>query len=887
MQRNRLHSDGRRRPAPRTHPLRSGTPATPGAGGGPGVEGDAGGTIPNAAPTRGRDSFRIETARHRAFLPCGLVAAGLLASAPAGAIVGGQPTDPDEYRWQVLVFAETGNRETDRIGFCGGTLIARDWVMTAAHCLDRPDGTYIDPSEVTVRVGSWRWESGGRVVPVSELHPHPDYDPDVDVNDIALLKLAESAPADLGAVAFPDEDTHRRIAVVGTEATALGWGVAGVVHERCLDDDEDNDAGCPALSPVLREVDLPLLPAGLSSCSSNLDPDAEICAGGVPGRDTCFSDSGGPLLLEERGTYYQIGITSSGSPQCDGNRGGTYARVARFHDWIRQTTRIVEDSPNAPARNAEVVAHAVANMVGRGAAQAAVDAIGGRYRARVQGSSPASAFTLAGRDMGALWAAADAGSNLGGPKRAAVVLGTAALLLGTAVDPDAVAAALPAAGAASEAEGSGDVYAGVRAWLDWQGVTSSDLLAGSAFNLDLSGDRSGFVPGTGGWSVWGEGAFNGFGSESAGISLDGGVASFHVGTDYRSGRWLLGMAVGGSKGETDFRDPAAGSPVRSGGTVEMELLNVLPYVQWSPDGRGESLVWGTAGAGSGEAGLKREGRETGRGDIETFMIAGGARLPLAWRVGGWDVAAKGDVLRVTSKTEALKTPDGTVQAAAGDRAHSLRLRGGAEFAKARELPSGAVDLRLELAGRLDDGYLGRGAGPGGPDEPSLGAEVGGSVEFTAVSGLTARLRGRYLAARGAGTRKEWGASARVAYAPGGAGRGPAFSVAPEWGEAESEAASTWSDGPWPESARAREHRDWIPSGTRVRMEHRLDSRGSRVLMKPYAEAYLRGESVERMRIGAKMEVLWRPGERMALETSVESVGGVEPDRVMLRGRLDF
>ena len=317
-------------------------PAIPRTGDGTGSEGAAAGTIANAAPTRGRDSFRIETARFRAFLLSGLTTAGLPASTPAGAIVGGQPTDPDEYRWQVLVFAETGNLETDRIGFCGGTLIARDRVMTAAHCLYHSDESrYVGPSEVTVRVGSWRWESGGRVVSVSELHPHPDYDPDLDVNDIALLKLAESAPADLGAVVFPDEDTYRRIAVIGTEATALGWGVAGAVHERCRDDD-DNDAGCPDYSPVLREVGLTLRSGSWSSCSAVLDPDTEICAGGTPGRSTCFSDSGGPLLLEERGTYYQIGITSSGSPRCDGSRAGTCARVARFHDRVRRTTRIGE-----------------------------------------------------------------------------------------------------------------------------------------------------------------------------------------------------------------------------------------------------------------------------------------------------------------------------------------------------------------------------------------------------------------------------------------------------------------------------------------------------------------------------------------------------------------
>ena len=886
MQRNRLRRDGHRRPARRTPPLRSGMPAIPGVGGGPGVESAAAGAASNVAPPPRMRPFRIATARRRAFLLPALMTIGVLASAPAGAIVGGQPTDPVEYRWQVAVHTDTGDPTLNDRTLCGGTLIARTWVMTAAHCVyDGDNSRYVDSSRLTVRVGSHRRVSGGRVIRVSGLHPHPEYDPDLDVNDITLLRLAEPAPAGLGAVALPDEAVHDRIAVIGTEATALGWGLTGIVPARCRDD--DNPVGCPDYSPVLREVNLPLRRAGSSYCSSGLDPNAEMCAG-APGRDTCSSDSGGPLLLRDGGTYYQIGITSSGNPECDGSRGGTYARVASFHDWIRQEIRTVEDSLTEPVRNAEVVTYAMANMVGRGAAQAAVDAIGGRYRARVSASSPASAFTLAGRNMGALWT----GLSLGGPKQAALVLGTAALLLDADVGPDAVEA-LSAAGAASEAEGPDDVYAGARAWLDWRGVTSSDLLAGSAFNLDLSGDRSGSAPGAGGWSVWGEGAFNGFESESAGISFDGGVASFHVGTDYRSGRWLLGMAVGRSKGETDFRDSTAGNSVRSGGTVEMELLNVLPYVQWSPDGRGESLFWGTAGAGSGEAELKREGYETGRGDIETFMIAGGARLPLAWRVGGWDVAAKADAFRVTSKTEALKTPDGAVQAAAGDRAHSLRLRGGTEFTKARELPSGAVDLKLELAGRLDDGYLGRGAGPGGrmsSKKPSLGAEVGGSVEFTGVNGLTARLRGRYLAARSPGMRKEWGASARVVYAPAEAGRGLVFSVAPEWGEAEDEADAMWSDGAWPESAGStgtREHRGWVPSGTRVRVDHRLNVRGRRVFMTPYTEARLVGESVERMRIGAKMEVLWRSEERTALETFVESAGGVEPDRVMLRGRLDF
>ena len=1115
-------------------------PAIPRTGDGPGSEGAAAGTIANAAPTRGRDSFRIETARCRAFLLSGLMTAGLLASTPAGAIVGGQPTDPDEYRWQVLVFAETGNRETDRIGFCGGTLIARDWVMTAAHCLYHSDESrYVGPSEVTVRVGSWRWESGGRVVSVSELHPHPDYDPDLDVNDIALLKLAESAPVDLGAVVFPDEDTYQRIAVIGTEATALGWGVAGAVHERCRDDDDDNDAGCPDYSPVLREVGLTLRSRSWSSCSAILDPDTEICAGGTPGRSTCFSDSGGPLLLEERGTYYQIGITSSGSPRCDGSRAGTYARVARFHDWIRRTTRIgesfvvsmetpdpqpvvaaegsdavftvslapaagteirvpwrvvapaddtaaesedyrpangivtfaageteatirvravsdslsegtetfsvelgdpvaptasfpgapdtqlpvelgatttataaisasdlltvtlrsdsdtvlegeeasytvtlnhvptadvtihyataagavnpaqpadfgtvrpagvfpggsitiaanstegtfripvlrdnvdddeetfqvavnvtggghpenpvVEGNPRTttivqgddPHRNTVVVTHAVASMVGRGAARAAVDAISGRYRARA--SAPASSLKLAGRDIRALRETAGADFNSSDPGQAARALATAALLLDPDVAPGA-SAALSAAGTSFEEDGSDDVYAGTRRWLDWHGVTSRDLLAGSGFNLDFSGGDP--DPGTGGWSVWGEGAFNGFESENTGISLDGDVASFHVGTDYQFGEWLLGLAVGRNRGKADFRDSAVEDPARSKGTVEMELINVLPYLQWSPDGEGESLVWGTVGAGGGEAGLKREGYETGKGDLDTLMIAGGARMPLAWQVGGWDVAAKVDAFRATSKTEALRTPDGTVQTMAEDDAHSSRVRGGAEFAKTRELASGAVDLKLEFNGRLDGGHLAGDTGLGGSDtfgKSALGAEVGGSVEFTGENGLTAALRGRYLVARGTGVKKEWGASAGVAYAPGGTGRGLGFSVAPVWGEMKSDAGAMWSEGWWLESAgrSGSEHSEsdgWMPTGTRMRVDYGLNVRGTRVFMKPYAEAYLTSGNVERMHIGVRMDMARRAGKRMVLETFIEGDGDAGPDRLMLRGKLGF
>lgn len=838
-------------------------------------------TEPRTAPkTR---PVRVEMAG-RAFPRLGLMVAGLLLmAAPASAIVGGRTTDPNQWRWMVAV---TNPDIVDRAGLCGGTLVARDWVMTAAHCVyDSDNSRFVDASRLRVRVGSHRRTSGGEVIRVSRIHAHPSYDSVEDVYDVALLKLAASAPENLGVAAFPDLATHNRIAPLGTRATALGWGVAGVITPSCRAD--PSGAGCPTLSDFLREVDLPLR----SSPCGSVDSRAEFCAGGEAGKDTCNSDSGGPLLVQDGGVWRQIGITSSGGPQCDGSRGGTYARVATFHEWIRETIGASSTARSGPARGSAIVTRAVANAVGRGAARAAVDAIGGRYRARA--SAPASSFVLAGRDLRSLRGRSGAGLDRADPGRAGRVVEAAAGLLGIEVDPRLSTAASPPDGFR---EGRTRAAAESRTVLDWRGVTPRDLLTGSSFHMRLSDGAPG--PGPGGLGLWGEGAFNGFESRNDGISLDGDVASLHLGADYRFDRWLFGLALGRSRGEVDFEDSTVADPAWGEGTVGVELTNVLPYLQWSPDGRGDRVVWGTVGVGRGEASLKRKAHADSTGDLETFMIAGGARMPLARQVAGWDLAIRADGLRVSSETEAMKTADGTVQASAGDEARSLRLRGGMEFTKTRALPNGAMDVNLSLAGRLDDGYLTGGDGLGGSDlleKPSLGAEVGGGVEYTALGGLTATARGRYLAARPETAVEEWGVSARVAYAPAPAGRGPGFSVAPTWGAAEREADAAWNDERWWESvASARRagsggsNKGWTPTGVQVRVDHGVYLRGSRMLLTPWTEAGFEDGGLGRLRVGATMRMPRRSeGGGPALDTFIESGDGGKPTGVMLRGRVRF
>ena len=163
-----------------------------------------------------------------------------------------------------------------------------------------------------------------------------------------------------------------------------------------------------------------------------------------------------------------------------------------------------------------------------------------------------------------------------------------------------------------------------------------------------------------------------------------------------------------------------------------------------------------------------------------------------------------------------------------------------------------------------------------------------------VDDPTAAVRGRCLAARPETAVEEWGVSARVAYAPAPAGRGPGFSVAPTWGAVEREADAAWNDERWWESvasARRAESggsKGWTPTGVQVRVDHGVYLRGRRMLLTPWTEAGFEDGGLERLRVGATMRMPPRSeGGGPELETFIESGDGGKPTGVMLRGRVRF
>ena len=72
---------------------------------------------------------------------------------------------------------------------------------------------------------------------------------------------------------------------------------------------------------------------------SNINTETQICAGD-PGRDSCFGDSGGPLLAKtETDEVVQTGIVSFGSVRCGDGTPGIYTKVSAFTSWIESNLR--------------------------------------------------------------------------------------------------------------------------------------------------------------------------------------------------------------------------------------------------------------------------------------------------------------------------------------------------------------------------------------------------------------------------------------------------------------------------------------------------------------------------------------------------------------------
>ena len=227
-------------------------------------------------------------------------------------IIGGQPAEEGQYPALVGLGSAGEGSPYDR-QFCGGSVIAEDIVLTAAHCVEESAG---DPESLVIFSGSVDLESADIVeTSVAAVHVAEDYnDPIAMANDWALLKLDE--PLDVEPIAVGTEPEEFDV------LETAGWGDTGEEFPTVAQWVEVpfvNDADCEAAYPD--EVD-----AASMLCAGDLEN------GGV---DSCQGDSGGPIMAtDEDGTKTLVGIVSWGYGCAVAGQPGVYGETADFNDAI-------------------------------------------------------------------------------------------------------------------------------------------------------------------------------------------------------------------------------------------------------------------------------------------------------------------------------------------------------------------------------------------------------------------------------------------------------------------------------------------------------------------------------------------------------------------------
>ncbi|XP_044735541.1 brachyurin-like [Chrysoperla carnea] len=244
---------------------------------------------------------------------------------PEGRVVGGNEVTPHKYPHQVAILLQLG----DKTAFCGGSLISKRFVLTAAHCAK-------GVSNFTVILGAHNVkenEPTQQVFQTTEKIVHPQW-PITQfklTNDIALIVLPQDAELNenVQVIRLPSRSQVNN-QFISVEGTVSGWG-------------KDTDAAT-SVSPVLREASNKII--SNTKCNTYLlgiIEDSHVCLSGSESRGACNGDSGGPLVITDfDGKLTQVGLVSFGlSLGCENSWPSAYTRLTSFLDFIASNSDVV------------------------------------------------------------------------------------------------------------------------------------------------------------------------------------------------------------------------------------------------------------------------------------------------------------------------------------------------------------------------------------------------------------------------------------------------------------------------------------------------------------------------------------------------------------------
>ncbi|XP_035809077.1 enteropeptidase-like isoform X2 [Amphiprion ocellaris] len=237
-----------------------------------------------------------------------------------GRVVGGVNAMEGAWPWIVSLQWRGHHR-------CGASLIGRDWLLTAAHCVYGKN-IHLQSWEAVFGLHSQIHSDSEHVQTrrVDRVIFHRKYDRITKQADIAMMHLQQP-------ISFTDWVQPVCLAAEGQSFTAgrkcfiAGWG--------------RQTEGGPT-PDILQEAQVPLVDQ--NQCQQQLPEysitSSMLCAGYPEGGvDSCKGDSGGPLVTLDDGRWTLIGVTSYGRGCGRPQSPGVYARVSAFSSWIAQTRR--------------------------------------------------------------------------------------------------------------------------------------------------------------------------------------------------------------------------------------------------------------------------------------------------------------------------------------------------------------------------------------------------------------------------------------------------------------------------------------------------------------------------------------------------------------------